>query len=49
MRMGKLLEGSLWFYWIVAQETNQNGGCFENYHHLRYLLSPWSAERTKWT
>jgi len=39
MRMGKPLDGSLWFYWIVAQEANQNGGCFENYHHLRYPFS----------
>ena len=37
--MRKPLDGSLWFYWIVAQEANQNGGCFENYHHLRYLFS----------
>jgi len=37
--MRKPLDGSLWFYWIVGQEANQNGGCFENYHHLRYLFS----------
>ena len=36
--MRKPLDGSLWFCWIVAQEANQNGGCFENYH-LRYLFS----------
>ena len=34
----RLTEGFL-FYWIVAQEANQNGGCFGNYHHLRYLFS----------
>ena len=45
--MRKPLDGSLWFYWIVAQEASQNGGCFENYHYLRYLFSLWSAERTK--
>ena len=39
MSMRKPLDGSLWFYWIVAQKANQNGGCFENYHHLRYLFS----------
>ena len=37
--MRKPLEGGLWFYWIVAQEANQNSGCFENYHQLRYLFS----------
>ena len=37
--MHKPLDGRLLFYWIVGQEANQNGGCFENYHHLRYLFS----------
>ena len=46
--MRKPLDGSFWFYWIVGQEANQNGGCFENYHSSSSLsfLSLWSTERT---
>ena len=36
--MRKPLDGSLWFYWIVVQEADQNGGSFQNYHLLRYLF-----------
>ena len=45
--MRKPLDGNLWFYWIVAQEANQNGGCFENYHHLRYLFSLCEVQKVK--
>ena len=36
--MREPLEGSLWWYWIVANAVEKNGACFKYYLRLSYLL-----------
>ena len=36
--MRELLDGSLWWYWIVANAAKKHGACFKYYLRLSYLF-----------
>ena len=36
--MREPLDGSLWWYWIVANAAKKNGASFKNYHRLSHLF-----------